>query len=393
MISVAETFDYPCVIDDVIGDFVDVCHQVFAGDHLGILLVGSCSRGEMSWAMKKSLPNFYSDIEFIVVVEKNDRRRNVFAEKIAELDEKRDLGDRFKIDYVLNDWSGIARLDKKIFVFDAKSTGIELGDKAVKAIMPDVKKDNLNFSELNDVLLHRMKALVIDVPVDIFVRAEEQDTFCLSIAKNTLDITTWLFPYEADVLVSGFENRLNSWENRRKDLTLSLYFGDAEFNFFWECLAIRRSRLSDLNVISLLKKCLSVYAKAIAYCKAMNNIPQCEKLSKISVSKNLFLEFSLRRRLKEAFLLLINAGIFDCRSLFVNIFTPRKGRQIEFCYSMIEALYLLLMKKNSQYDAMINQSQAKLESLIPLDKTIDLSGAEQWLSLRERYRLINRIVI
>ena len=393
MVSVSERFDYPYVIDDVINEFVLACHQVFAGDKLGILLVGSSARGELSWTMKESMACFYSDIEFIVVVEKMDKRSQSFSKEVADIQKRRDLGKRFKIDYVLNDWDGIARLDKKIFVFDSKNTGIELGDQPIKPMMPNVNKNNINFHELNDVLLHRMKALLMDVPDDLFYQANEQDNFCLSIAKNTLDITTWLFPYEAEELISGFENRLNSWERQRKDLKLSLYFGDDEFSFLRECIAIRRGVLKKLDAVSLLEKYISIYAKAINYCKFINDISSDEPLSKASVSSSLFLEFSFRRRLKEASLLLVNFKMFGLACLLTNIFTPRKGRQIEFCFLMIEALSLLLTNQKSKHDEMISQSKESLGHLLVLQDGMNRSRVDQWLGLRDQYRSLTEIVI
>ena len=393
MVGIAKKFDYPCVIDDVIDEFILACKQVFAGDKLGILLVGSAARGELCWSMKKSSPYFYSDIEFIVVVEKMDGRCQAFSKKIAELEQKRNLGKRFKIDYVLNNWAGIARLDKKIFVFDSKNTGIELGEHSVKVLMPDVRKDNLNFHELNDVLLHRMKALLMDVPDDIFDQKHEHDVFCLSIAKNTLDITTWLYPYEADHLVSGFNNRLKKWQERRNNLILSSYFGDDEFNFLNNCIAMRRGELNDLDVASLLSGYVSIYAKAIAYCKEMSGIAPPESLSKPSVSRALFLEFSLRRRLKEASLLLMNFSAFGPTRLFSNIFKARKGRQIEFCYSMIKALSLLMIDNKKQHDEMIGRSRSTLNTLLPVSVKIKKDRVAQWLGLREQYRQLTKIVI
>lgn len=393
MVSVAKKFNYPCVIDNVIDDFILACKKIFADDKLGILLVGSAARGELCWSMKESSPCFYSDIEFIVVVEKMDGRCKAFSKKIAELERKRDLGKRFKIDYVLNNWTGITRLDKKIFVFDSKNTGIELGEHSVKLLMPDVRKDNLNFHELNDVLLHRMKALLMDVPDDVFERKHGHDVFCLSIAKNTLDITTWLYPYEADSLVSGFNNRLIKWEERRKDLILSSYFGDDEFDFLNNCIAMRRGEINGLDVASLLSGYVSIYAKAIAYCKEMNGIDTLESLSEPSVSRALFLEFSPRRRLKEASLLLMSFSVFGPMRLFANIFKARKGRQVEFCYSMIEALSLLMVGNKKKHDEMIGQSKSVLDSLLPVPVTNKKDRVAQWLGLRDQYRLLTEIVI
>ena len=135
-----------------------------------------------------------------------------FEAEVSRLNASLDLGNRFKIDYVVNSWESVPKLEKRIIIFDSKQCGIEYGSKEVAPLLPEVTRRNINFKELNDVLLHRMKALLNDVPVSIFSNSSGEKEFCMSIAKNALDLTTWLHPYEARSLVSGFENRVGELE-------------------------------------------------------------------------------------------------------------------------------------------------------------------------------------
>ena len=125
------------------------------------------------------------------------------------------FGVRFKVDYVINTWSGIKKAEKKIFIFDSKNKGIDLGVDSVVSVLPDVTIKNINFIELNDIILHRMKAVITDVREDVFSCGGISPELCMSISKNALDSTTWLFPYEAENLLSGFKERLEVWKAKK----------------------------------------------------------------------------------------------------------------------------------------------------------------------------------
>lgn len=394
MKSVAERYSYPTEIDSVIGRFIACCQQTFGVNKLGILLVGSAARGELSWSNEDKRLRFYSDIEFLVVVEKKTSRQSSdFTDAIERLNTEIDLGERFKIDFVVNTWKGMQKVEKRIFAFDSKNTGIELGSVDVRPFLPDVDRATLNFYELNDVLLHRMKALLTDVPLEIFDGGGNLDDFRLAIAKNALDITTWLYPYEAEKLVSGFENRLDGWDNNDKTLVLSEYFGQEEFGFLRECIAIRRFEREDYDLVDMLRRYIAIYERAIAYCKAMNKIESQRCLTEPAVSKTLFWEYSVRRRLKEAYLLSRNYRVFGARNFFRNILMPRKGRQIDFCYSMLKALSFYLSQRPEQFEMQLEKSKASLSMIRSITDSPERLPVERWLDLREQYTAINKVLI
>lgn len=393
-ISLAERFSYPPVIDEVISDFVSIAENVFGTLNLGVLLVGSVSRGELSWSKENDNICFYSDIEFIIVVDKKTALSMMnFAELVDLLDKKRELGHRFKIDFDVNTWDTIQKVDKKIFIFDSKNTGIDLGKKAVLPVLPIVTRENINFQELNDVLLHRMKSLLLDVPNVLFSDEKLVTDFALSIAKNTLDITTWLFPYEAEHLVSGFENRVEQWGNNRDHLVLFDFFDAADYEFLKECLEIRSAPLIVSDIRLTLGKCIRIYEKAIAYCKKMNHISKQYPLSDKKVSSKLFLEFVYRRRLKEGYLLIKSWRLFTIRNLVTNFFMPRKGRQIEFCYLMMQALSFYLNKQGEDYSDQLNEAKKQLKMIRRIE-ALELDTFEKtWLNLRSEYIVLNKVFI
>ena len=62
MTTLGQKFSYPNEVDEVIRRFVEICIDHFKTDDLGVLLIGSASRGELSWSDDKEGLCIYSDI-------------------------------------------------------------------------------------------------------------------------------------------------------------------------------------------------------------------------------------------------------------------------------------------------------------------------------------------
>jgi hypothetical protein len=394
MTTLVQKFSYPNEVDEVVRRFVEICIDHFKTDDLGVLLIGSASRGELSWSDDKEGLCIYSDIEFLIVVPKQKLcGLATFEAEVSRLNASLRLGNRFKIDYVVNSWDGIPTLEKRIIIFDSKQCGIEYGSKEVAPLLPEVTRKNINFKELNDVLLHRMKALLNDVPVSIFSDSSGEKEFCMSIAKNALDLTTWLHPYEARSLVSGFANRVGELEDLDGDSVFWKYFKADDINFLRECLAVRSGSDKNYKVANMLARYISLYESGIGYCKEVNSIDSGRSLDEPLVSAGLFWEYSLRRRLKETYLIFINFNIFSLRILMANIFMPRKGKQVTFCFSMIKALIFHLQERDGDFGPQVTLSKQLLARFISVEDINSRNAIKCWLSLRSSYAKINRVLI
>ncbi|GEM_PF-2851613 len=393
METIAEKFSYPLVFDRVVNDFITICKSVFCSKKLGILLVGSSARGEFCWSGNIDAPVFYSDVEFIVVVDRSDLKfKKKFHDEINKLNNSLSFGIRFKVDYVINTWSGIKKADKKIFIFDSKNKGIDLGSESVVSVLPEVTIKNINFSELNDILLHRMKAVIADIPESVFRGEGISSELCMSISKNALDSTTWLFPYEAEQLLSGFKERLEVWEAKKNQLKLFDFFDESQLLFLMNCDAMR-SRVAPLRKdVELLNQYVELYDGALAYCKARNNIGIDVNIDSPNASRKIFWEYNPRRRVKEAYLILRNFKSFGYINIFRNIFFPRKGRQASFCFSMIKALAAYMNGNAGVFVKEVDASHKKLKLIMNVQITGE-DPVEQWRSLRKSYLSINSVFI
>jgi len=392
--ELSKQYKYPAVIDAMIASFVEICERNFVNQKLGILLVGSTARGELVWTEIANLPYIFSDMEFLVVAE--DVSRNTihrFSAEILALQNGRSLGNRFKLDFSVLHWRKLPTLEKRIFIFDCKNSGIELGSAPVRCELPKVTKQNLNFQELNDTLLHRMKAVVNDIPMQFDSDGVETAEFKQSIAKNTLDVTTWLFPYESEHLTSGFKDRMRVWRSRWREMKLSDYLSNAEFEFLEECLEARSSGKSSKSTAFLLRNFLSVYERAIRYCKKMNGLESSVEISSSQASQTLFWEYNPRRRVMEAYKLTTHFEALGTRLLLRNIFCTRKGAQIEFCITLLEALLSILEGRDHQSRIQIRQSHSRLSNFLRVDIDEGASPLHQWYELREQYQKYNKLVI
>jgi hypothetical protein len=394
MTTLGSKFSYPNEVDEVVRSFVEICIDHFKTVNLGVLLIGSASRGELAWCYNQEKLSIYSDIEFLIVVPKKQLRGlAAFEAEVSRLNASLDLGNRFKIDYVVNSWESVPKLEKRIIIFDSKQCGIEYGSKEVAPLLPEVTRRNINFKELNDVLLHRMKALLNDVPVSIFSNSSGEKEFCMSIAKNALDLTTWLHPYEARSLVSGFENRVGELENLDGGSVFWEYFKADDIKFLRECLAVRNGSDENYKVENMLARYISLYEGGIGYCKEVNSIDSGQGLDEPLVSAEIFWEYSLRRRMKEAHLIVKAFRIFGLRRLVRNIFLPRKGIQVEFCFSMLKALSCHLDGNVKGCEENTRHAELRLDFLRNHIKNRSSTNWNRWLDLRVNYQNLNEVII
>ena len=96
----------------------------------------------------------------------------------------------------------------------------------------------------------------------------------------------------------------------------------------------------------------------------------------------------------EAYLMTRNWRIFGLYRLMSNICMPRKGKQTEFCFAMIEALSAGLNNNEEQSRQKLLFAESHLKNLRQLKS--DSSGRpfnQWWFEIRSEYTEINKVVI
>lgn len=332
----------PAPLATVIHKFVTELCACLPDQKVGVLLVGSASRGELSWQDTDDTIELFSDVEFLVGVERRDRtRQNDIDIRAKQIAQAADLGDFFHIDYTFIEWSKLPKLDTKFFVFESKECGIDLCPDELAPLLPATTPANLNRKELNEILVHRLSSIVHAIAPDFFsttLSADANQKLALNLAKNTLDITTWLHPYESATLVAGYGNRLKTWQEAQFfELKLSDFFVAEDIQYLQSCLALRKAPSTPVESRQMLHKTLDLYSRAIRYCKNMNGIDEATPISNASASVKLFDEYRLRARLAQSASILRHARQTGFGRLFRNLVGARRGLAVQICTELISA--------------------------------------------------------
>ena len=143
----------------------------------------------------------------------------------------------------------------------------------------------------------------------------------------------------------------------------------------------------------MLKNYIKIYKQAVDYCKIINNIDCNNSLTINSVSMKLFFEYKFKRRLIESLYILRNYRLFNLSDMLVNIFMPRKGKQIVFCFEMISALNAHLVGSDDECRVFLDNAWLMLSSLRKTNRREYADHLEEWFDLRNYYASLNKIFI
>ena len=389
------SYGYPPELYEAVNRFVDNANEIFLEYSPGVLLIGSSSRGELSWSRKNDQVRLYSDIEFLVAVNKKDKKSILeFENKINLLEKKCAFGDLFHIDYTIIPWAKLPGLEKKFFIYESKVCGIDLTVESVASNLPEVSRENISWKELNEVLVHRLTSILHVIPASIFYSSmteTERQTVSLNLAKNSLDITTWLHPYESDRLVAGFTNRLKCWsEAQPRQLKLLEYLGDEELEYLDYCLSLRGNPDQVIDINQMIGKTINIYKKSILYCKSMNDIKAGASLDGVLVSSKIFDEYGLRQRARQIIGMAQNTSLFGLKRLLVNSINVRKGMAANVCNYMLCALDEHLNSGDrSQY--FLGLANEQLSGYVAIEANVEEDFAASWLKIRADFRRYQNI--
>lgn len=392
-----KSFGYPDEFNEVVSRFAICVNTLFCKYSPGVLLIGSTARGELSWAKKHDKIYLFSDVEFLIAIsEKNKFLEKEFDRKVKRLELECNFGDLFHIDYTVIRRTKIPNLETKFFIFESKQLGIEFGIFPIRDLLPEVNRSNINWKELNEVLLHRLSAILHAIPksyLNASMTENEKTTLALCLAKNTLDITTWLFPYEENELRAGFSQRLSVWTEKNytnKKLFDYLHGEDIEYLNF--CLKLRKSPFILADPFLMLEKTLLIYSHAISYCKAINNLNNNASLADLKLSYMLFDEYKFRQRAFQFIAMLKQISKFGFKKVLINTVNVKKGKSVIISHNLLLALNGY-MKKDATCGMYLEDAKCIVSKLINVKKSRKSEFIDTWLKVRsdfQKYQAITR---
>lgn len=175
------------------------CSEVVAA-----LLMGSCSRGEETYFVnERGERELLSDYEMLIIVyddmdtELSDNKLKLLARELKE----QSSSPCFELEWSYKTMNQMKKLDKRFIFFEARESAyIIYGDKTAKELFPEISIRNLNFCELNTVIIHRIYHVLRD-----YLNTDGHYQQYL-IARNTLDIPTAVLPL-CGILQSSYRKR------------------------------------------------------------------------------------------------------------------------------------------------------------------------------------------
>ena len=178
-----------------------------------VLLLGSVARGEIAEGFVNGRREVFSDYEFLVVTKKRLPADKCQALKIraTEIAQRFDYRNSlFHIDVTFKTRWRLRKLPHSIFTFELKSNALVLKGPDVLNLVPQVTLSNLNWGDTNEILLRRLWAIMLSMP-DSFAFGREsglsEKVISYLIARNALDLTTVLLPYQG-VLLPTYTERV-----------------------------------------------------------------------------------------------------------------------------------------------------------------------------------------
>lgn len=171
---------------------------------IAALLMGSCARGEETYFINKDgNRELLSDYEMLVIIQKGTETSIIDEDLRSLANELKEQSSSpcFEVEWSYKTTEEIQRLDKRFIFFEAKeSAKVVYGDDCVLSLFPKITISNLNFSELNTVIIHRLYHVLKDR-----LNPDEHYQKYL-IARNTLDVPTAALPLMG-MLESSYEKR------------------------------------------------------------------------------------------------------------------------------------------------------------------------------------------
>jgi hypothetical protein len=169
----------------------------------------------LSWTVNtEGETEILSDIEFLLVIDsKASTQLLTELRKNWDVIENgaKDISPFFHIDSAIVTTEQARNQPRWLRTFDARSTGTALSGNVSSEMLPEVTIENLDYTELNEVLLWRLWAILLGIrPSFLFGsvrKTDDEKRAGYLICRNGLDIASWALPHDKQ-LISGFKSRV-----------------------------------------------------------------------------------------------------------------------------------------------------------------------------------------
>jgi hypothetical protein len=214
---------YPREIKKILFDlFESILSVIDVKNVVSILLIGSTARDELSYLHGENGFDIYSDFEFVVIVKRmmtRDSKKkldSILDQLIKKWSIKSPL---FHIDYGISTYTKFVHTPPILWAFEAKYLGVVVFGKDVRADLIDVNIENLDYGNLNELIIVRLWNMLIQVKnTFLYSTQSDYEEFILKFfyARNILDVLTIYLPNKG-FLIGGYKKRTDHFSKKCTD--------------------------------------------------------------------------------------------------------------------------------------------------------------------------------
>ncbi len=236
-----------------------------------VILLGSTSRGELGVVEEGKEVTLFSDYELLVVGRGRAGRSE--SERLrrewGRLEEEIRLGSPlFHIDFAYVPRARLRRLPRRWWTYELRQRGIVVFGEDCTEELPEVGLENLDYQELNEVLIWRLWALLLHLPMPGLLTGQLETgverRYRYLLAKNALDLTTWLLPLEG-VLLPSFGERVAYLSGHFAELDSSSVMGADFPPFLRRCLQAKRGGVMPGSPGALYLETIGYFGRAARF--------------------------------------------------------------------------------------------------------------------------------
>jgi len=226
-----------------------------------LILLGSTSRGEFSWHGRDGRFLPLSDIELLVVTHDHfsGRRQRDMLRQWEEIETSTGVDSpSFHLDCSFLNLRKLRTLPTIFRTFETKVTGKVIAGENLLPEIPDVSLDNIDWRDLNEILIWRLWSMWLYMPLQFIDRRGElppdlDRAFAYVIARNLLDLPSWMLP-RAGYLLAGFGPRLSKMAEICDDLPLCKQMKSELLPLMDRCYAIKMGREEPQGALALYRQ-------------------------------------------------------------------------------------------------------------------------------------------
>lgn len=394
LLGFVDKYNYPPQVKE---QFEEIMSFIDSSRVKSVLLTGSTSRGELSYLTTNNRIELYSDYEFLIIsnsgVDPSDLLRLV--EAYGELEKKYSSNPLFHIDFSYIDIKSLRRTPLQLKHYETKENGITIYGENLKHLLPDITLKNLDFKDLNEVLIWRLWAMLLYMPKNLLAGkdmvGEEEDIYKYVLYRNLLDLTTWGLPSKG-VLLPSFKERISHLNTSFSNLQ-DEFFMDKGFLYLMNESMTGKFKLEfHRNLFNLYTTAIHYFVKAKEYLLIQNGVTwdnsEDGDIILAKKSSKFFHDYHYRRKGYEAQFFLRHYNDLGIKKGLQWIFAGKYGLMLNFLCSIHLALVCRL-NDNSDAGYHLDRADSILQRLSTRKiHRIRLNEFEKsWLALRNGFAI------